>query len=143
MQRDRGVRLTILWFDVDVMELRAFASNGAFTGTAHVYAGHGQLGAWADALNGFPSSPHDRRTVDLGTFDPDLAGGGVELDFRVADACGHLNVHVRIQEDRDSDAGPAAASFAIPAEPAAVDEFVDALRKIPLEVGAQLRLRAA
>ena len=36
----RGIEIEVLWYDVDLVELRVTASNGRFAATTDLYAGH-------------------------------------------------------------------------------------------------------
>ncbi|HEU5458486.1 MAG TPA: hypothetical protein VFU68_07695 [Terracidiphilus sp.] len=65
-----GLQIRFFWDDADVIELSLEVSNGEFTGVAKAYVGHTTLAEAASALAGFPASPSDRRTIELGTLDP-------------------------------------------------------------------------
>lgn len=90
-----GIEIEILWWDNDLIKLRIRGSNGRFRGEADIYAAHGDLPELARLLRGFPTHQSDSRRFDFGTFDPSLAGGGVQLRFFCLDAAGHAGVALK------------------------------------------------
>ena len=50
----RGVQVTYLYHDYDVIELQIAADNGRFRGTTRVYAGIGELSDVAESLKASP-----------------------------------------------------------------------------------------
>ena len=93
----------------------------------------------ADTLAGFPAHAGDHRTMELGTFDADFAGGGVRLDFHTIDLAGHPAVDVLVRADPHS--GPAeSARLVIALEAARIDDFVAALYRMVVEKGANAGL---
>jgi hypothetical protein len=142
-----GIKLEVLWFDDDLIELGVSGSNGRFAGTTELYVGHDPLGKLADAFRGFPASRQDRREMELGTFDPKFkfSGGGARFRLRCMDAAGHVILEVQLRTDPGYDkAGQSqAAEFFIPLEPAAIDDFVAAVGAMKVAVGATARLKQA
>lgn len=139
-----GVSIEVIWFDDDVVKLRVAASNGRFAGSADCYCGHDTISRFVSAACGFPSSCEDRRVMEIGTFDPSCAGGGTTLVLRCVDRSGHAVVDVIVRADPRGAAGLAeTASFSFPVEPAAIDDFVTALGRMPWVVGAAASLRSA
>ena len=139
-----GVTIEVIWLDDDLVEVRVAASNGRFAGAADCYCGHDTIPSLAAAARGFPSSSEDRREMEIGTFDPGYAGGGAKLVLRCVDRTGHAVVDVVVRADTRGVAGLAeTASFSLPVEPAAIDEFVAALGRMRSVVGAVARLRSA
>lgn len=140
----KGLHLEVVWFDDDLLELRVHAANDRFCGVADCYVGCNFFAEVADALRGFPSSPDDHRDLVVGTFDPRLAGGGARIGLRCIDSAGHAVANVAVQTDTSTAAGHReATSLSFPVEPAAVDDFVAALGRIKLVVGATAFLRQA
>ena len=141
---DAGIKLELIWMDDDVIQVRVHASNGRFAATADCYCGLDGFARLAQAACGFPSSSEDRRELEIGTFDARIAGGGAKLVLRCIDRAGHAVADVTVRADSGMNGSPAeTASFAFPVEPAAIDDFVAALRTMPLVVGAVVHLRQA
>jgi|SRR5882672_7866787 len=135
-----GIEMSIAWFDDDVIELRVRATNGRFAGQAFAYVENNALPRLAAELQGFPLDAADSRVLEFGTFDASYAGGGVGLKFCCTDAVGHAEVEVRLRTDPRPQGRSDSAQFAITVEAAAVDEFVDQLKKVRLECGASVVL---
>jgi hypothetical protein len=136
----RGLQIAMSWFDEDVVELLVNASNGTFSGAAQVYERHSAPAQLAEGLRGFPETVADIREFVLGTFRPDLAGGGARLRFRCVDAVGHAIVEVEIRADPQR-RGHQTAAFAMPIEAAAIDVFVEQLGSMELEQDSHATLR--
>ncbi|MGD0304824.1 MAG: hypothetical protein ABSC71_08355 [Candidatus Acidiferrales bacterium] len=64
-----GLEIAVLSSDLDVVELRVAAWNGAFAGLLRLYVGHGYLDELADQIAGFPTGLGDERSFAL-TCDP-------------------------------------------------------------------------
>lgn len=141
---ETGIKFEVIWTDDDVVEVRVHASNGRFAGTADCYGGHDAISRLADAVRGFPTSSDDRRELEIGTFDPAFAGGGARLVLRCVDAVGHAVADVTVRADPRGNGWPdQIASFSVPVESAAIDDFVEALGIMPSVVGAVASLRQA
>src|SRR5438552_6861126 len=121
-----GFEFKVIYSDVHLIQVRIFVWNGAFGGTADVYLGFDQLEEVAKKLQGFPNQLSDAREVMLGDF----AGGGVSMKFYCVDRSGHAYVECKIQSDRDSEGRVQSATLFIPVEAAAVDSFVEELRRV-------------
>ena len=67
-----------MWWDQHAIEYRVRCSNGYFSGDAKMYTNHDDLRKAGDILNGFPLDGKDSRTLELGTFQPGAAGGGIQ-----------------------------------------------------------------
>jgi hypothetical protein len=96
-----GLTITPTWHDVGVAEYRIEASNGAFCGTAHVYAQHESPRTWAKQLAGFPQHASDRRQLSCGSTDPTRAGGSADLRFSCINAAGHAALEIILVSERD------------------------------------------
>jgi hypothetical protein len=141
---DVGIKLELIWMDDDVIQVRVQASNGRFAATANCYCDPDAFARLAQAARGFLSSSEDRRELEIGTFDARIAGGGANLVLRCVDRAGHAVADVTVRADPGMGGSPAeTASFTVPVEPAAIDDFVAALRIMPLVVGAMVHLRQA
>jgi hypothetical protein len=139
---DPGISIEVEWFDNDVAGLWISAANGRFAGSAQAYAAPGFAAEMAELLLGFPEAVGEKREWECGTFDATLAGGGVHFTFAATDSRGYVTIKVQLRADPRRE-GEESASFDIRAEPAAIDAFVQALRHMPLKVGAIASLRAA
>jgi hypothetical protein len=136
-----GLVVAVAYADDDLIDLEIAASNGIFAGTVRAYDAVDAPARWAEALAGFPTRRDDSRDLAIGTFADDAAGGGVALRFTVVDGAGHCTLAVRLR----TDGGPratASAAFTMAIEPAAVDDFVAALRAMSSTVGALATLAA-
>jgi hypothetical protein len=72
----KGVQISYLWHDVDVIKIRVRIENDDFSGAADLYVGHGDLRAAGKKLKGFPKDSRDERQFELGSFGNSPAGGG-------------------------------------------------------------------
>jgi len=134
----------VVWFDQDVIECRVTCSNGPFCGATKMYLAHDELLKAADTLAGFPSSVEDNRNIRLGAFEPDVAGGGIEMAFRCVDSAGHAVVVVRLRADGCKSVGePQSVSLYIPVEAGAIDSFVSKARSLDDNMGAKAYLQMA
>jgi len=135
-----GLDIELLWWDEDVNELRIRASNGTFAGEARVYVRPDGLESFAATLDGFPRSVGDRREIELGTFDPNMAGGGARALLWKRRATGPADAEITLWAatvGRDQ-----SVSMKLAFEPAAIDEFVRRLRSLTMRVGDGARLPA-
>lgn len=139
----------MIWLDEGVIEVRVEGTNARFRGTVDCYAGHDLFKRLAAAFRGFPSSGADRREFEVGAAEPGYvgirasAGGGVQLLLRCTDSLGHaiLEVSMHAPPSRES-LRPEAVVLFIPAKAAEVDEFVSALERVRVAVGAAARLQS-
>lgn len=132
--------LTVLWLDDDTVELAVRCASATFAGEAACYVLPSVFEDLAAALEHFPRSAADRRDVELGTFAPDHAGGGVRLALRCEDAAGHPVLEVHVRRPREPRPGDDTARFVVGVEPAALDTFVGTLRSTPVAVGTTVTL---
>src|SRR5262249_7968304 len=95
--RNFGIKIEIVWFDQDLVECRFTCSNGRFSGSAEIYLDHDDLTRMADTLKGFPNTPSDVRNLELGTFNPKHADGGVRLRCYCKDSVGHAVMEVKLR----------------------------------------------
>ena len=140
----RGIEFEVVWFDEDVTQHQIRCSNGSFCGAAKMYLAHDDLLKAAETLSGFPSSATDSRNVRLGTFEPKIAGGGIDMAFRCVDSAGHAVVLVKLRADGCKGAGePQSVSLFIPVEAGSIDSFVRQARSICDIKGAKAHLLMA
>lgn len=124
-----GLTITALDPDEDYLGVEVAASNDRFAGSAWIYAAVGELSELAATMQGFPSSYDDHRTHEFGNRDPAFAGGFVSITLRCLDRAGHLGVNLVIEDDAGRYAR-AHAAFGFQTEPAALDHFVESLRRV-------------
>jgi hypothetical protein len=124
-----GIEFTVKWSDTDVSELWVRCSNGVFSGGANIYLTHDGLSEMARTLTGFPSGIADSRSVELGTFDPTYAGGGIRMHFYCRDSAGHAVVEVKLRRNGCAALGEVeSVALSILVEAAAIDSFLDQVR---------------
>jgi hypothetical protein len=138
----RGIELRLVWFDNDVLNLRASAWNGSFGGVAEIYEAIGGLQAAASYLRGFPKGPSDQRDIVFGNFDRKCAAGGMRLRFHCIDGAGHAYVETTIDANYRTGGTIQTAVLAMPVEAAAVDAFVSQLEQVELSRSGAALLEA-
>jgi len=136
-----GFQFEIIYKDVHLLEIRIFAWNGRFGGTANVYVGLDHLKETAAKLQRFPLDPSDVREVTLGGFGPKSAGGGVSMRFYCADLAGHAYVDSKIESGYDSAGKAQSVIMTLTIEPAAVDSFVEELAQLGANQAGQAHLK--
>jgi hypothetical protein len=136
-----GIKIEIDWFDNDAISLRVRCSNGGFSGETYLYVTHSDFVDMGKRLKGFPKSPSDIRDIELGTFEPTWAGGGIKLHFYCVDRAGHAKVDVKLRSDRCKALGDLdSAAFSIPVESAAIDSFISQIMKMTVVIGGSVEL---
>ncbi len=140
-----GIQFEVVWFDQDVLECQLRCSNGYFSGVAEVYLRHDDLPNMAAALKGFPTHATDYRNIELGTFDPKCAGGGVRMYFYCTDSVGHAAVDVKLRGDACIALGEIeSVALRIPIEAASVDYFIAQVKSMDAsQIGAMVGLDMA
>jgi hypothetical protein len=138
---DIGFRFEVIYKDSDLLEVRISAWNGAFGGTADVCARIGQLEETAAKLKGFPNHASDTREVILGDFGPKSAGGGLSMRFYCTDSSGHASVESKMESASLPSKPVQCVILSLPIEAAAVDLFVDELRRLGADRAGIARLR--
>jgi hypothetical protein len=97
-----------------------------------------------NALHGFPSSGSDRRSVELGTFDPKYADGGVRMNFYCSDSRGHSIAEIKLRGDGCKALGEVeSVALRIPIEPAGLDSFLAQIVVDGTEIGSKAFLPMA
>jgi hypothetical protein len=85
----------------------------------------------ATLLAGFPFALDDRREAMFGAFGPNSAGGAMNLKFSCIDGAGHCQLHITIEADYDRrDLLAQRVEMLCAFEPAALDQFVEQMRKL-------------
>ncbi|MEO6209682.1 MAG: hypothetical protein ABIQ10_06090 [Gemmatimonadaceae bacterium] len=133
--------------DPDYVRLDVTAADGRFAGSVEVYGGLGLVTDIADRLDGFPSSPTDRREILIGSLDPRVAGGWVKLLCVCVDRAGHPVIEVEMRSKYEAHGLAAQAAQAavvrLRVEAPAIDEFVQSLRQWDGALGTSVALRGA
>lgn len=136
------LRLEIVWFDSDLLELELTVVGCGFSGRANFYAALDELKTFAQRIEGFPHSAQDVREYEFGNST--LPGyGGAKIRLSCRDGCGHLTLlaAVHMNPCGTDDVGQS-ASVRLNAVPAEIDRFVAELRGIPMEVGKTAVLKS-
>ena len=124
-----GLTITAFDPDDDYLGIEVAASSARFAGSAWIYAGVEELSEVAAKLEGFPHSKEDRRVHEFGNRDSSFAGGFFSITVRCLDRAGHLAVDLVLEDDADRYTR-AHAAFSFQTEPAALDIFIENLRKV-------------
>jgi hypothetical protein len=127
-----GIKIIVVSGDIDVLDCLLACSNGRFSGESRMYLSHDDPSNMADALAGFPRHPSDYRDFSLGADDPKYAGGGVRMHFFCMDMAGRAAVDVKLRHDGNLQGEVESVALRIPLEAAAIDSFVEQLRKLDL-----------
>ena len=140
-----GIEIEVVWSDQDVIKCQFRCSNGRFSGVAEVYMSHDDLPGIVAALKGFPSSATDSRDLELGTFNPAHADGGVRLHCYCKDSVGHAVIEVKLRGDACKSLGELeSVALILPVEAASVDSFLTQVRAIEADrIGASAFLPMA
>ena len=136
-----GLRLTIVWYDEDCVELDVRVSNGTYSGASRFYESRDVLSGVADQLNGLPSASSDTRTVQLGSRDTTSGSGGIRLSLHCVSplgACGMAALVWSGQQVRGD--YRSTADLQLLFEATSLDRFVRELRAQALKVGASASL---
>jgi hypothetical protein len=140
----KGIEFEVVWWDQDVIEYLVRCSNGAFAGAAKMYMGHDELSYAATVMNGFPSTNTDSRNIELGTFQPYTAGGGIHMHFECVDSVGHACVQVKLRANGCKAMGDTqSVCLLVPVEAGAIDFFVAGIRSLSSTKGAKAFLQMA
>jgi hypothetical protein len=127
---DRAVRLEYQYHDVDLVELKVTAWNGRFGGTTKLWVAQDELAEVAGIIEGFPRSHSDRREIVLGAFGPKFAGGAMSIGFSCIDQAGHSRLQIMIESDDQGLPEPESVKLISPFEPAALDRFVEEMKRL-------------
>ena len=125
-----GLKVTYLYHDIDLIEVRIKAENAAFRGSANVYVGTDGLVEAAAALEGFPKDRRDTREVVFGASGPKFAGGSARFNFYCKDGAGHTAFRAEIEEDYRGRERAQCATVFVDFEPASLDRFLIELRQL-------------
>jgi hypothetical protein len=96
LSMNAGLKITYLYHDGDIIEVRIVAENASFRGSTDVYVGTDGLLEAAAVLEGFPKDRQDTREVVFGAAGPKFAGGSGRLKFYCKDGAGHTALFSRL-----------------------------------------------
>jgi hypothetical protein len=138
-----GLKIEVVWFDDDMIELRFRAASRKFAGETTLYAALDAPETLARALEGFPHDPTDARKVEFGQAN--LPGYGVvTMQLRCTDSVGHSILQVEMQTSSSSmRAVRESAVVNLFILPASIDTFVAELRQMRVRVGDLATLQDA
>jgi hypothetical protein len=128
-----GLKVTYLYHDGDIIEVRIVAQNASFRGSADVYVGTDGLLEAAAVLEGFPKDRSDTREVAFGAAGPEFAGGSARLKFYCKDGAGHTAFLAEIEGDYGDQKRAQYATVDVDFEPASLDRFLIELRQVESE----------
>jgi hypothetical protein len=116
--------MSVLEVDPDYLRLDISMADGDFAGRVEVFESLDLPTTLAAELRGFPQTADDRREIVLGSFDPAMVGGGIQLRFRCVDRAGHAVIDAELQ-DQPGDATPQrSVVLRMIIAPPAIDSFV-------------------
>jgi hypothetical protein len=140
----RGIEFEVVWSDRDLIQYQVTCSNGPFQGSTRMYLSHDDLSKAAERLSGFPSAVEDSRDVELGAFEPSVAGGGISMSFQCVDSVGHAVAIVRLRSDGCTGPNePQCVCLYMPVEAGSIDSFVMKARSMVDTMGAKAYLHMA
>lgn len=143
---ENGISCEGIWFDFDqkLIEIVFACSNGHFSGTCEVYVSQDELSELVGTLKGFPVRGSDTRSVELGTFDPKYADGGVKMNFYCSDSRGHLIAEIKLRGDGCKALGEVeSVALRVPIEPGGLDSFLAQIIATGTEIGSKAFLPMA
>ena len=133
--------ITLIGYDIDVIELLIVASNGYFSGKTELCAGRKDLQKLSDQLKGFPSAPEDCRNFEFGDLDPKNRQGGIRMSFFCPHPTGQAVLNLKLKSaEGEYHKDPESSEFCIPIEAAGVDNFINQLNRINFIIGNKAKL---
>ena len=128
---NNGIRLTKIWFDVDIVELRVEVSNGSSVFANEVYVAHATLDETVSDLERFREHVHGGLyNLRFGEFGPEYANGAFQARFHFLQP-GRLYVTCQQESDFVEFGKKKVASCAtmfIESEPILLDHFITELK---------------
>jgi hypothetical protein len=139
----QGLKLEVIWFDDDMLELKVCALNSMFSGQSTFYASLNEPTTFANHISGFPKSTGDVREYEFGGTD--LTGyGGAKIRMSCKDGRGNLDFKVSISLTLFGDVQELeTTTLHFATVPSAIDSFVEDLRKMQIRVGDNAKLQSA
>jgi hypothetical protein len=124
-----GLKVTYLYHDVDIIEVRVTAENGRFRGSTDVYVVTDGLLEGAAALQGFPKDRRDKPDRPVRS----LLEVQIASSFIAKDLSGHTAFRAVIEDDYKQQELTQSAMVFIDFEPAAQDQFLVELQQVERE----------
>jgi hypothetical protein len=130
-----SLKIEVIWLDDHMLELCLSISSADFAGRASFYAAFDEPARFAKHIEGFPSNTDDIREYEFGGAGMrDYCGAKVRLSC--TDGSGHLVLQVTVHKNPDGlKAVAESATVQLHSVPAAVDVFVEDLRRMKAQVG--------
>ena len=124
------IKMSSLWHDDDMWELRLQVHDGQNSFTTDIYIGHQDKEAWILQLKRFSTQVHGGLlNLQFGMFGPEYGGGAMQLRFHfLAHKKIHLSVHgqsVFFEFGKNNVARESKLYLLV--EPAQLDQFIRAL----------------
>jgi len=142
---DPGIRMTRIWSDEDMVELRIDVSDGVSFFSNKVYVGYSTLEETIAGLNSFKDHVHGGLLdVRFGEFGPEYASGAFHARFHFSEP-GRLHVTCKQQSDFGDFAMKNVASEAtlyLKSEPVLLDKFLASIGNLATKNEATAYLEA-
>jgi hypothetical protein len=123
-KRMSTVKVTVVWFDVDVIRIRVCVRTELFSASTVVYTTEELLRSAAEQLSGFPVGVDDNRAFELSTTNEDEAS----FELRCINVKGDA---ILISTIRNSEGfEPQQAKIVMPIFSASLDQFSTELRNM-------------
>ena len=130
---DKGIRLTKLWFDIDIVELRVEVADGSSVFANEVYVAHYTLDETVSDLDRFRDHVHGGLyNLRFGEFGPEYRKGAFHARFHFLKP-GRLYVTCQQESDFVDFGTKTVASCAtmfIESEPILLDHFIAELKQM-------------
>jgi hypothetical protein len=141
---DPALRISVVWLDEHMLELRIAASDGTFAGAVDVYSNLDEPNRLAALIEGFPLSNSDSREF---IFGPNYSDGGnmASVQFVCLDSIGHVSVNIKLADSCPTSEQRITrrSEFSLTVTPSDIDTFVCELRQTKRKTWAGAILRAA
>ena len=128
-----GIRLSRIWSDDDVVELKVDVSDGTSRFVNQVYVGHSNLAEIIAGLDTFKDHLHGgTQDVQFGKNGPEYANGAFHARLHFA-LPGRLHISTRQESDFvefGEKTVASSASLHVVSEPALLDRFIRELRSL-------------
>ena len=138
-----GIRITRLWFDVDVVELRICVSDGTSSFSNDVYVDHDTFKEAVSSLQMFRNHSHGGLlNLQFGEFGPEFAKGAFHARFQLL-MPGRLFVTCRQESGFEEFANKKVASKAtlyVKSEPVLLDRFIEEMVALVARTSAEAEL---
>ena len=144
MEIPAELEIRVVDVDEDYVMVQFSAADGVFAGSTGLYGAAEVVDALARGLSGFPRQPDEQREIVLGSPNPDVADGWVTIRCRCEDRAGHVVLEVHIVDKAVRAAIPGReVRIHLSAEPASLDRFAAALKRLQWRVGASATMSRA